>query len=39
MNTANDNMHDILDMNNYRVEKFKKTKKEIKILFDDQKLK
>ncbi len=39
MNTANDNMHDILDMNNYRVEKLKKTKKEIKILFDDQKLK
>ncbi len=39
MNTANDNVKDILDMNNYRVEKLKKTKKEIKILFDDQKLK
>ena len=39
MNTANDNVNDILDMNNYRVEKLKKTKKEIKILFDDQKLK
>ena len=39
MNTANDDMHDILDMNSYRVEKLKKTKKEIKILFDDQKLK
>ena len=39
MNTANDNVNDILDMNNYRVEKLKKTKKEIKILFDDHKLK
>ena len=39
MNTANDNVKDILDMNNYRVEKLKQTKKEIKILFDDQKLK
>lgn len=39
MNTANDNVNDILDMNIYRVEKLKKTKKEIKILFDDQKLK
>ena len=29
MNTANDNVHDVLDMNNYRVEKLKKNKKEI----------
>lgn len=28
MNTANDNVHDVLDMNNYRVEKLKKNKKE-----------
>lgn len=27
MNTANDNVKDILDMNNYRVEKLKQTKK------------
>ncbi|GAB1375168.1 hypothetical protein MASR1M46_20660 [Bacteroidales bacterium] len=39
MNTANDNVHDVLDMNNYRVEKLKKNKKEIKILSDRSKTK
>lgn len=28
MNTASENVHDVLDMNNYRVEKLKKNKKE-----------